>query len=183
MKLNFQRQAGATLIEIIMVVALIAIITVGALVYFNSAQDASNVSEAVSGLTAMSAVVRNQYSTQGDYSGISQDVVMRFGNVPENMLVRTGGASSGAPTHLKHPWNNANGAVAIGVDTINIANDAFKITLTKVPAKLCTDLVTKTYRHFQKVVVGSTTVTNVSTATTACGIGNTTTADISFTQR
>ena len=177
MKLNFQRQAGATLIEIIMVVALIAIITIGALVYYNTAQDGSRVQEAVGNVTALSAVIRNQFSTQGDYAGITQDVVMRFGGVPESMLVKNGVN----PRNLKHPWNNAVGAVTIATATTTAADDSFEITLNRIPAKLCNDLVSKTYRHFLRTEVGSTAVNNVASISTACGTSGD--VNVSFTAR
>lgn len=177
MKLNFQRQAGATLIEIIMVVALIAIITIGALVYYNTAQDGSRVQEAVGNVTALSAVIRNQFSTQGDYNGVTHDVVMKFGGVPESMLVRTGTT----PRNLKHPWNSGTGAVTVAPATTTATDDSFTITLVSVPASLCSDLVSKTYRHFLTTRVGSTTVSSVAAITTACGTsGN---VNVSFTQR
>ncbi len=177
MKLNFKRQAGATLIEIIMVVALIAIITIGALVYYNSAQDGSRVSEAVAGVTALSAVVRNQFSTQGNYTGVTAGVVMQFGGVPESLIVRNGTT----PVNLKHPWNNANGSVTINPATTTGADDSFEITFLQVPAKICNDLVSKTYRHFLRAEVNNAPVTSVATITAACGTaGN---VSISLTQR
>lgn len=178
MKLNFHRQAGATLIEVIMVVALIAIITIGALVYFNTAQDASRVQTAVGNVTALSSVIRNQYSTQGTYVGISAAVVTQFGGVPENMVLRN---ASGAPTHMTHPWNTASGAVAVDPATTVTANDSFEITLTSIPATICNDLVSKTYRHFLITKVGTTTVNDVASITTACG--TTGERSVSFTQR
>lgn len=177
MKLNFQRQAGATLIEIIMVVALIAIITIGALVYYNTAQDGSRVQESVGNITALSAVIRNQFSTQGDYNGISETVVMKFGGVPESMLVRTGTT----PKNLKHPWNNGTGAVTVSPATTTATDDSFEITLVKIPAKLCNDLVSKTYRHFLKTEVGSTAVSSVATIAGACGTSGD--VNVSFTAR
>lgn len=177
MKLNFKRQAGATLIEIIMVVALIAIITIGALVYYNSAQDGSRVSEAVAGVTALSAVVRNQFSTQGNYNGVSETVVMRFGGVPESLIVRNGANA----VNLKHPWNNAAGSVTVAAAQTTAPEDSFRITFNQVPAAICNDLLSKTYRHFLRTEVGTAVVASVAAITNACGAaGN---VNVSFTQR
>jgi type II secretory pathway pseudopilin PulG len=169
MKLNFRRQAGATLIEIMMVVALMAVITIGALVYFNSANESSKVQDATASLTALSSVIRNQFSTQGDYSGLTADVAMKFGNVPESMLVRSGTGSSATPSRFRHPWNQNTGAVALDTATTNVADDSFKITYAVVPAASCVDLMTRTYRHFDTAQVGGTVVTSVATITSACG--------------
>jgi Tfp pilus assembly protein PilE len=169
MKLNFRRQAGATLIEIMMVVALMAVITIGALVYFNSANESSKVQDATAGLTAMTSVIRNQFATQGDYNGLTDTVAMKFGNVPESMLMRTGTGSTSTPSRFKHPWNQNTGAVTIASATTNVADDSFKITYALVPAASCVDLMTRTFRHFDIAQVGGTTVTSVATITSACG--------------
>ncbi|AXH59486.1 type 4 pilus major pilin [Pseudomonas amygdali] len=163
-KLNFARQAGATLIEIMMVVALMAVITIGALTYFNSANESSKVQEATASLTALTSVIRNQFSTQGSYEGLTADVAAKFGNVPESMLVR-----SGTTVRFKNPWNQATGAVTITSSSTNVADDSFTVTFTKIPAATCIDLMTRTFRHFDIAKVGSTTVTTVPTITTACG--------------
>jgi Tfp pilus assembly protein PilE len=181
MKLNFRRQAGATLLETMMVVALMAVITIGALVYFNSASESSKVQEATAGLTALSSVLRNQFATQGDYTGLNETLAMKFGNVPESMLVRTGAGAAAVPTRFKHPWNQAAGAVTISVATTNVANDSYKISYADVPAASCVDLLTKTYRHFDAVTAGTTAVTSVATAVSGCGTNGD--VDISWTAR
>ena len=177
MKLNFRRQAGATLIETMMVVALMALITIGALVFFNSANESNKVREATASLTALSSVIRNQFVTQGDYTGLTESVAMRFGNVPESMLIRSGtGGASGTASRFRHPWNQNTGAVTIAPATTNVLDDSFTITFTKVPAATCVDLMTNTFRHFDKAVAGTTTVTTVAQATTGCG----TTGDVTM---
>jgi type II secretory pathway pseudopilin PulG len=171
MQLNFRRQAGATLIEIIMVVALIAIITIGALTYFNSASESSKVQETITGLTAMSSAVRNQFNSQGHYSGITSSVVARFGNVPKTMR-------RDDTDFLKHAWNTNNSAVDITPITTVSAGTAshFSIRLNAVPARVCMDLVTKTYKSFVVNVGGvpnpdTPTITTIAQANTACGTG------------
>lgn len=164
MKLNFRRQAGATLIEIMMVVALMAVITIGALTYFNSANESSKVQEATASLTALTSVIRNQFATQGSYEGLTADVAAKFGNVPESMLVR-----SGTTPRFKNPWNQATGAVTIATATTNAANDSFTVTFVGIPPATCTDLMTRTYRHFDEAKVGTTVVNTVATITNACG--------------
>lgn len=177
MKLNFKRQAGATLMELMMSVAIIAGISIAAMAFYNSTSNANKVQEAVSGLTAMTSVIRNQYSTQGNYEGISADIVMKFGNVPETLLVRNGTT----PLNLKHPWNSAGNAVNIAPAQDQSANDSFSITFAKIPSGSCNDFVSKTYRHFNSTKVGSTTVSGVTSITNACGTGND--VDVTFTTR
>ena len=177
MQLNFKRQAGATLIEIIMVVALMAIITIGALVYYNSASQSAKVQEAVTSLTSLTSIIRNQFSSQGNYAGLSEQVVAAFGNVPKTMRVDD-------TTQLKHPWSSANNAVMIGPIAGAGSADEFYIQLANIPARACTDIVTKTFKSFGVLTgtagtaptVSTGTYTTIALAVTGCG-GNATGAE------
>jgi Tfp pilus assembly protein PilE len=177
MQLNFKRQAGATLIEIIMVVALMAIITIGALTYYNSASQSSKVQDVVTTLTSLTSMIRNQFASQGNYTGLDEQVVASFGNVPKTMRVDD-------TTELKHPWSSAANAVLIG--PINGAGTAseFYIQLADLPTRACTDIVTKTFKSFGvlKGTAGTApassagTYTTIAAAVAGCG-GNVTGAD------
>lgn len=170
MQLNFKRQAGATLIEIIMVVALIAIITIGALTYYNSANQSTKVQETVSGLTSLTSVIRNQFSSQGHYLGLDEQVVAAFGNVPKTMRVDD-------TDELKHSWSSDASAVKIGPMTGDGANSDFYIQLADIPARACTDIVTKTYKSFSVLkgtkgtapTSASGAYTTIAAAVAGCG--------------
>lgn len=157
MQLHFQRQAGATLVEIIMVVALISIITVGALNYFNSASESSRVQEGVSNLTSISSVIRNQFATQGDYNGLTEEMLSRSSNLPSTLKSTT-------PNHLRHPWGSGADDVDISPST---GNGSFEITYEGIPSGACVDLVSKTFKNFESIDVGGTVVTPSSTAPAA----------------
>src|SRR5690606_27831754 len=105
--------------------------------------------------------------------------VIKFGNIPETILVRD---ASGNPTRLRHPWNTGAGAFTITpIAKFGATDDAFNVTLTKIPAKICADLVTKTYRHFVEVQVNTAKVSNVADITTKCGTSGE--VSVSFIQR
>lgn len=162
MNLKLRSQAGATLVEIIMVVALIALITIGVLTYFNSANQSSKVEQTINNLTSLTSAIRNQYATQGDYSGITEAVVYNFANVPVMM-------KSGTAGQLIHPWSSATTAV-----TISTASpfDTFTMGLGGLDSATCTDIASKIYRHFDAVAVGATAVTSVATAQSACAVSS-----------
>ncbi|MHD0644559.1 type 4 pilus major pilin [Pseudomonas aeruginosa] len=160
MKLQFSRQAGATLIEIIMVVALIALITIGALTYYNSANQSNKIQQTISNITSLSSAIRNQFATQGDYNGITEAVVYSFANVPVMMK----GATAG---QLVHPWDQSNAAITIATAS---PYDTFSIGLAQIDSQTCTDIASKIYRHYDKVAVGATTISNVATAQSACSV-------------
>lgn len=168
MQLHIKRQTGATLIEIIMVVALIAIITIGALTYYNSASESSKVQEAVGGLTGLSAVIRNQFQSQGDYQGLTEALVFRSTNVPVNMksVVNT--------DNLRHPWSQTAAAVLVAPAASPYAN--FTITFAELPRGACVEITSKVYKSFTSMTVNGTTVTpttGAATASLACTDTNT----------
>lgn len=176
MQLNIQRQVGATLIEIIMVVALIAIITIGALTYYNSASESSKVQETISGLTGITAVIRNQFSSQGDYNGLTEALVFRSTSVPGNMK------SVVNADHLRHPWSQTPNAFQLNAPSSPYATFTFR--LAELPQGACVEIASKVYKSFEGVSVNGTTMSSTSgaaTASLACAEGNTN--YLEFTQR
>lgn len=173
MQFNFRRQTGATLIEIIMVVALIAVITIGSFMYYNSASQASKVQEALTGLDAISQIIQNQYATSTNYSGLTEGVVVNSGSVASNIKSSVAG-------NLKHPWSAVAAAVTIGVNPAAVpAASSFLITYTLVPQGACVDLVSKAFNKYPLIRVNGTSITNAGVSSVAC---TTTSNTIAFTQ-
>lgn len=172
MQLSYRRASGATLIEIIMVVALIAIITIGSFLYYNSASQASKVQEALSGLEAISTIVDNMYATSANFSGLTEAVVVNSGSVQSNIKSTVVG-------NLKHPWDSTAAAVTLGVNPAAVpVASSFLITYTLVPQGACVDLVGKAFNKFPAIRVNGTSIANAGTAATAC---SNTTNTIAFT--
>lgn len=162
MQLHFKRSVGATLIEIIMVVAIIAIFTIGSFSYYNTASQGNRVQEALSGLDTISTVIQSQFATSPDYVGLTESVVVVSGGIQANLKSVNVG-------HLKHPWSSDTGAVTIGINPAAVpANTSFLITYAQVPQGACVDLVSKAFNKFPSIRINSTAVTTVGTAATAC---------------
>lgn len=173
MQLNYRRSSGATLIEIIMVVALIAIITIGSFLYFNSASEASKVQEALSELDAISTIVQNMYATSPNYSGLSEAVVVNSGSVASNIKSSVAG-------NIKHPWDVTAAAVTLAANPAAVpVASSFLITFTLIPQGACVDLVGKAFNRYASIRVNGTSITNAGIAATAC---TNTTNSIVFTQ-
>lgn len=167
------KEQGATLIEVMMVVALFAIIAIGSLIYYQSASQGTKVQQTVTGLASMTSVIRNQFASQGHYNGISETIVARFGNVPKQMRLDD-------TDNLIHAWNNSSTALNIGPVTgtgTATTPSHFYIQLVNVPARVCMDMVTKMYKNFS-VTVGATApttttggISTIAAANTSCGTG------------
>ncbi|MHD0644558.1 type 4 pilus major pilin [Pseudomonas aeruginosa] len=145
-----------------MAVALIALITIGCLVYFQSANNSAKSSELISDLAALASVINYNYSQQGDYAGISTAVVLNFSAFPERLRVVGGGG-------MRHPWDNTVTGITVSPASVQGPNDGYTISLHNIPAEICIDLTSKLYTKFTKVVVNSQTITSVATSTIYCG--------------
>lgn len=170
------RQAGFSLLEIVMVAGIIIVLSVAAIVAYQSAQQATNMNTAVSNLNSLTASIRNTFATQGDYTGLTNAVVLSSNSLPENMRV------SAAGTTIKSPFAN-DGVDVAPANVGGTANDGFKITFKNVTGRQCQDFVNKMYRHYETVQAGSTTVTSVATAASACGGSATAKTTVSFSTR
>lgn len=170
-KLSFRgmrRQAGATLLELTMAIGIIATISIAAIAYFNTSNDSNRIKDEINNLNTLSGAVRNMFNSQGNYLGLNNAVILRSNAFPDRMRV------PGNTTQIKHAWRD-NGVTVAPTNFLGTANDSFTITYSNVPARACSDLVSRTMRYYDQVTVGSTVVTNVGAATTACGSTGTTT--------
>lgn len=162
MKINVSRQVGATLIEVIMVVALIALIVIGSLLYYNTASHSNKVREAVSGLNAMSSIIENMYATQPNYVGLNEALVVNSGSVQANIKSTVAG-------NLKHPWSQEAVGVTVASDATSIpANKSFIITFTKLPKGACIDLAMQVFSTYPQVRVNGTLLLTGGQAAIAC---------------
>jgi type II secretory pathway pseudopilin PulG len=167
-------QAGFSLLEIAMVAGIIVVLSVLAIIGFQAAKQSSDLARAVTNVNALTASVRNTFSSQGDYTDLSNDIILSSNTLPENMRVTSGSSL------IKSPWANA-GFDVVPANVGGTANDGFQMTMNLVPARACQDLVSQVYRNYDAVKVGGNVVTSVATAKTACS--GTGTKSVIFTAR
>jgi len=171
MKLK-NKNNGLTLLELLMVVGIAAVISVSALVFFQSTDESSKVAREVSNISMLSSGISNIYQQQGSYDGVNNAVIVASATLPDNMR--------GPGGNIKSPWK-ADG-VTITPARINSTSymDSFTITYTAVPDRACVDMVTKTYTSFHETVVNGVAITSVPAATTECS--NSDSNEISWTK-
>lgn len=155
------RQAGFSLIELVLVLTIIGAATIITISAFNTTDDSQKVQEQVNNMNALSGAIRHMFNTQGSYEGLTNTVILRSVAFPEQMRVPN------STTLIKHGWAN-DGIDVIDINELGTASDSFMITLKAVPETSCASIATATFRHFMRVTVGSTDITNVPEATTAC---------------
>lgn len=155
------RQAGMTLMELIVALAIIAAVIVGALSLFGNAQSSQNSTQMLKDLTAVRSATQTVFMGQGGYGTASLNSTLITANkIPTTMSV------SGSTI------NTANG----GTLTITGNTQNFTMALTNVPADECTSLLTNSSTGWSSVKVGtSAAITTfpvspaVATAAAQCG--------------
>lgn len=152
-------QRGLSLLELTMVIGIIAILITSSIAFFNGTTDSRKAVELQRNITTISTNIRNMFAAQGDYVGITNEVVRGGTNFPPSMR-------GAADDEIDHPWGDASVDI-ISVD-INGADDGFQIELLGIPTDICVDLTTRIYREFEQVDVEGNTITQVADAAPEC---------------
>lgn len=151
------RQAGMTLIEIIVVLAIGALIIGGALSLYANASSSQSSNQLNSDLTAIRASVKSLYHTQGGYGTSSlNSLLINSKKVPTTMTI-TG-------TTINHALN--------GTITVTGATNNFTMTVTSIPTDVCVVLLAAA-SGFISIQVGSNAALSTfpispTTASTDC---------------
>lgn len=129
---NFaKKQAGVTLMELIIGLAIIGVIIAGVTALFGSADSQQKSNQVTTDLTAIRAAVKQLYYGQGGYgtANINNTLVVAK-KIPTTLTVDT----STTPNTISHPMNG----------TINIvgATTSYTVTVTNIPSDVCTNVMT-----------------------------------------
>lgn len=158
---NYRGQAGFGLIELMLSIAIIGVLAIGVVSYFNNVSHANKVKDEVNNLNSLSGAVKNMFNSQGSYTGLTNDVILKSGSFPDRMRV------PGSTSQIKHAWLDAGVTVAPD-DFLGTTDDSFTITYTGVPERACTDIVSNAFRFFDEADVNGTVITDVGLAAVNC---------------
>jgi major structural subunit of bundle-forming pilus len=118
-----RRNSGFGLVEIAMVLAIVAILVAGIMLFFNNASSAMKANQSGEELATVSQVVRSLWAGQSDYSSLSTAAVAGSGQMPKQWVKSS--------TALTNPFG---GAVAVSGTNVN-AN--FYVFMSSVPNLAC----------------------------------------------
>ena len=170
MKLKFKNnhQAGVTLLELIIVLAIMAIVIIGSLKMNASANSTNNSTQLSTDLASIRAGVKNIWAGQGNFgaSGTNLNTVLVTSKrIPTSITADT----SATPNVLTHALG--------GTFVVASTGSSFTVTLTNVPVDVCIPLVS-TAQGWTSVQAGSAAARTTfpvptATAATDCATGTT----------
>lgn len=175
MKVQFKKpktQAGATLVEIIMWLAIAGIIVGGALSLSGIGTSASNTNDLIRDLTAVKASTKGLYYGKGGYgTAVVNDTLVTSKRVPSSWNVDT----STTPDTITHQLN--------GTVTVTGATTAFTVAITNLPEDICTSLMTTGGTGWTTIQANASAVRTppIAPATAAGDCGASATNNLTFT--
>lgn len=169
---NVTRQKGITLMEMIGSLAVMALVVIGALALYNSADGSQKSTQLSKDLTAIGAATKQLWFGQGGYGTVVvNSTLVTAKKIPSTMTVDT----STTPNTITHPLN--------GTVTVTGATTAFTITVTNIPTDVCTNLMTGA-NGWTSVKAGAAAARTlpISPATAAADCGAAATLTMIFTE-
>ncbi|HOV56411.1 MAG TPA: type 4 pilus major pilin [Rhodanobacteraceae bacterium] len=145
------RQRGFSLLELLISIAVAAVIIGIALVYFEQVRAAQRDRDAVSGLHSLVAVIHQVYRTP-NYGTLSGPVLAKASSFARSLADSSG--------NLMAPWGTP---IQVGPAIYaGIAGATFQMLYTRVPTEHCTTLLKDSYGAFLKVQVGGVVLKDMS---------------------
>lgn len=143
-----KNQKGFTLVELMMVIAVIGVIGLGAVIVFGKAMSKQRVNAEIQTLSEVTSAIQKYYFSKANFGGLSNTIAVSYKLVPDDMIVS-------APATIGNRWA---GSVTIAPATVSGANDSFSYTTTLVPSKECLDVVQALAPQYTATSVGGTVV-------------------------
>lgn len=127
---GLRRDRGIGLLEITLGLGIIIVVIAAAVALFSGADNKSKMATALTQIQSVTGDVRQFFSGQGGYGGLSNSLVTQASLAPPNMITGDG--------DLVNPWG---GSVTIAEIS---ARNTFSITVNAVPAEACVRLANAT---------------------------------------
>lgn len=121
---------GLTLIEAAMVLAILALVVAGIMLFYTSANSSRLTTKALGDLGNIQQSVRSLYGGQASYTGLTNQVLIDAKALPSSMV---------SGTTLRHAFN---GTVSVAAATVG-GVDGFSVTFTNVPDEACTKMASQ----------------------------------------
>ncbi len=128
-------QSGRSMVEMLGVLAIIGVLSVGGIAGYSKAMAKFKTSKALDQVSTTVANVRTLYSGQPNYSGLNTEIAIKMGAIGAEML------SGQSPTTAKVAYNAFNGVVTISATKVsNRDNGGFELVFSGLSKEACVQM-------------------------------------------
>ena len=155
-------QNGRSMIEMLGVLAIIGVLSVGGIAGYSKAMMKFRVNKTIDQIAMTVTNIRTLYAQQSTYQGLETNLAYKMGLVDDAMV----GANSGT---LVNPFGGAVtiGTSATGTDELGQATGAFTLKFEKLPREACVAIATNDWgSRYSSGLLGL----GINTATTNCKV-------------
>lgn len=142
-------QSGFSLVEILLVLAIIAVLGIAAFIIFSQVRDANRAHTESQNLTTIIVGVRNLYANRADYNGLTTGIANQAHIFPSSMNDKQYGATDPV-SHL------GNGLV--DVEPWGANEKRFAVIYRDVPIEICIKIAQNYGKNVDEVQVNGVTV-------------------------
>ena len=157
-------QSGRSMVEMLGVLAIIGVLSVGGIAGYSKAMAKFKLSKAMDQVSTVVTNIRTLYSGQPNYTGLDTSVAIKMGAIPTEML------NGQSPTTASVAYNAFNGLVTVvsGNSFSGDTNRTFTVTFEGLGKEACVALASADWGFGSGtglVHIGSKTTTHGGTAT------------------
>ena len=101
--MKYTNESGRSMVEMLGVLAIIGVLSVGGIAGYSKAMNKFKINKTTDQVSMLVANIRTIYSTQGNYSGLTNATAVSFGVVPNDMI-KTATSGSSTSTDLTNAF-------------------------------------------------------------------------------
>ena len=139
---NYKKlESGRSMIEMLGVLAIIGVLSVGGIAGYSKAMNKFKTNKVADQVSMLVANIKTMYAQQNTYDGLSNETAISLGVVPDELVVKTKDTSNNEKTEL---LNSFNGPVFIFASDSTSGGDkkAFTIEFNNLSKEACITLAT-----------------------------------------
>ena len=157
-------QSGRSMVEMLGVLAIIGVLSVGGIAGYSKAMAKFKTSKALDQVSTTVANVRTLYSGQPNYSGLTTAIAIQMGAIGAEML------SGQSPTSASTAYNAFNGSVTISATTVSGRNNAgFQLVFSGLSKEACVQMASSDWGSGSGSGLVSVQAGSATAGTTASG--------------
>ena len=135
--------SGRSMVEMLGVLAIIGVLSVGGIAGYSKAMNKYKINKTTDQVSMLVANIRTLFSSQGNYTGLSNGAAIRFGVVPNDMYSASSKGTYASNYDIKNAFN---GSVTITADAARSGQtsvkDAFIIEYNGMSEEACITVAT-----------------------------------------